>query len=128
MSTTIRRTEPADRLKVSMTQADFEASLQYTVDQYDKAAETDSNFAGVTKDTLRLRIEEAFHLRGGPITDFPPLFWPLGLDRPQLDAGQHRREAFLNVVDPRREVTCLTFDTIKVTYQFPLHHCTHCPN
>jgi hypothetical protein len=32
------------------------------------------------------------------------------------------------VVDPSREVRRLTFDTIQVRYQFPLHHCTHCPN
>jgi hypothetical protein len=82
----------------------------------------------MTIDTLRQEIEGAFHLRGGPITDFPPLFWSGGDDRPQLDAGQHRREAFLNVVDPRREVRRLTFDTIKVTYPFPLPSPTHCPN
>jgi hypothetical protein len=98
MKTSIRRTEPGDRLKVSMSMDNFEYSLIYTVQELNKARESDSNVPLYTVETLRSAIQNAFHLRGGPIKEFPPLFWCGGDERPQLDAGQHRREAFMNVV------------------------------
>jgi hypothetical protein len=90
-----------------MSQANFQASLVCTADTLRRAAESNPNIPVYTVDSLRQEIEGAFHLRGGPISDFPPLFWCGGDDRPQLDAGQHRREAFLNVVDPDGAVTRL---------------------
>jgi hypothetical protein len=123
MKTSIRRTEPADRLRVSMSKANFEASLVYTVQELEREAESNPDVPKYTVESLRTAIQNAFHHRGGPISAFPPLFWCGGDDRPQLDAGQHRRAAFMNVVDPEQKTTQLTAANIKVMLLFRIDQC-----
>jgi hypothetical protein len=98
-----------------MSLKNFETSLVYTVQELQRARESNAGLPEYTIDSLRTAIRDVFHMRGGPITEFPPLFWCGGDERPQLDAGQHRREAFMNVVDPQRTVTRLTPNNIEVT-------------
>jgi hypothetical protein len=104
-----------------MSRSSFQACLEHTVQELEKAAVEDSTIQTYTVDSLRLAIEQAFFLRGGPITEFPPLFLCPNEERPQLDAGQHRREAFLNIVDRKRETTVLTPQNIEVRFNLCFH-------
>lgn len=114
MRASVRRTEPGDRLRVSMTADNFESSLIFTVQEIDRAARSDQTIKTYTVESLRQAITDAFFRRGGKLTDFPPLFYCGNDQRPSLDSGQHRREAFLNVVDPKRETTVLTVNNMEV--------------
>jgi hypothetical protein len=94
----IRRTEMADRLKVSLTYEEFEAGLEYTVKAYarwfkDKVPGATKAY---TKDELvqkyRHALRTVVHYRQLPIFLTDPKKSPWGA---QLDAGQHRKQAFM---------------------------------
>src|SRR2546421_637840 len=76
MKTAIRRTEPGDRLRVSMSLKNFETSLVYTVQELQRVWESNAGFPEYTIDSLRTAIRDAFHMRGGPI---PPTYEELSL-------------------------------------------------
>lgn len=98
MDKRIFRTESQHRFRVSIKRADFEKALAKTVDRYTFRA------GGVgyedlqvpTVGELRQRVQDSYSRRGAVLSDFPLLVWDS--QDPQLDACQHRRAAFLELM------------------------------
>ncbi len=99
MKTGVRRTEISDRLRASCELDEFEQSVEYTVQKYQEWHEKDSTIPIYTADTLVKAMRDCIH-QSRPLEQTPLLCWDPKIPKPQLDAGQHRRQAFLDTYNP----------------------------
>ena len=92
----IRRLEIGDQLRVSFTKKEYEASVEYTVQKM-KEWQQEGLVTAVDKTTLERRYQELINT-SVPFDDYPMLLWDPKLPtKPQLDVGQHRRSALINL-------------------------------
>lgn len=114
MKHNVRRTEFKDRLRVSGAAAEWNQSIKYTVTMYDKwhrESLTDKSF---TEGQLRAALIHAkTHVM--PIEKMPILCWDPSLEyQPQLDGGQHRRQAFMDLFNADNKHTEITIENAVV--------------
>jgi hypothetical protein len=110
----VRRTELADRLRSSCTAQEYTASLKHTCELYDVWLKKKWVKRTYTVAELRAALKEMI-MNPMPIEEAPMLVWdPALATKPQLDAGQHRRQAFLKLFNADGKITALTPETVKV--------------
>lgn len=100
MSKNIKRTEPQYRMRISMKLADYELAVAHSVNMHQlwSGSVEYPNLKALTKDELDLKVRDDWNRRTGTLQDFIPMPWPPTASQdPQLDSGQHRRAAFLDI-------------------------------
>jgi hypothetical protein len=115
----VRRVELSDRLRVSCTPTEYEASINHTCKLYDQWHAAKKCKRSYTPAELREAMKNMIK-NPLPIGEAPLLVWDPALHhKPQLDAGQHRREAFLHVFNADGKITELTPQTAQVRSRAP---------
>jgi hypothetical protein len=100
MSKNIKRTESQYRMRISMKLADYELAVAHSVDRHMfwSGALHGATVKVLTAEELDKKVRDDWNRRTGTLQDFTPMPWPSTASQdPQLDSGQHRRAAFLDI-------------------------------
>jgi hypothetical protein len=123
MSRNIKRTEPQHRMRVSVKLADYERAVAHSVDRHAfwSGALHGANVTALTVEELDKKVRDDWNRRTGTLQDFTLMPWPSTASQdPQLDSGQHRRAAFLDInAKQLREHIDITPSNVQVR-PFPL--------
>jgi hypothetical protein len=118
MSKNIKRIEPQYRMRISMKLADYERAVAHSVDRHTfwAGASQGTNVKTLTVEELDKKVRGDWSRRTGTLEDFTPIPWPSTASQdPQLDSGQHRRVAFLDInAKQLREHIDITPDNVYV--------------
>jgi hypothetical protein len=89
----IRRTTPNDQMVVSMSKDDLSFAISFTLEQMGKQEPENPYYASEESLKAALFDIDKIYL---DFASVPKLLWPRDhLERPELESGQHRREALI---------------------------------
>jgi len=95
-ATGVRRKNDKERLLLSFSKKDFLRSVKYTVEQANQWVAQKRYSQKWTESELIAAYKKCAAERVYDLNQVPPLIWDPTLEsKPQLDRGQHRREAML---------------------------------
>ena len=100
MNENIERTEPQYRMRISIKLAGYERAVAHSVDKHAfwSGMPNGANLKTLTAEELDKKVRDDWNRRTGTLQDFTPMPWPSTASQdPQLDSGQHRRAAFLDI-------------------------------
>jgi hypothetical protein len=100
MSKNIKRTESQYRMRISMKLADYELAVAHSVDRHAfwSGALHEASVKALAVEELDKKMRDDWNRRTGTLQNFTPMPWPPTASQdPQLDSGQHRQAAFLDI-------------------------------
>jgi len=89
----IRRTAPSDQMVISMSKDDLSFAISFTLEQMRKQEPDNPHYASEESLKAALFDIDKVYLEFASV---PKLLWPGDRpERPELESGQHRREALI---------------------------------
>ena len=89
----IRRTAPSDQMVVGMSKGDLSFAISFTLEQMRKQEPDNPHYASEESFKAALFDIDKVYLEFASV---PKLLWPGDRpERPELESGQHRREALI---------------------------------